>query len=98
MNNQRRKFIKKTGIVAASSVFAPNILFSTKNPKKEKLGVALVGLGYYSTYLLAPALQLTKNCELKGIVTGSPEKIPIWQKKYNIKAVSYTHLTLPTKA
>ena len=85
MNNQRRKFINKTGIVAASSVFAPNILFSTNNPKKEKLGVALVGLGYYSTYLLAPALELTKNCELKGIVTGSPEKIPIWQKKYNIK-------------
>ena len=85
MNNQRRKFIKKSGIVAASSVFAPNILLSTKNPKKEKLGVALVGLGYYSTYLLAPALQLTKNCELMGIVTGSPEKIPIWQKKYNIK-------------
>ena len=45
----------------------------------------MVGLGYYSTDLLAPALQLTKNCELKGIVTGSEHKIPIWKKKYNIK-------------
>ena len=38
MNNQRRKFINKTGIVAASSVFAPNILLSTKNPKNGKGG------------------------------------------------------------
>ena len=45
----------------------------------------MVGLGYYSKDLLAPALQLTKNCELRGIVTGSPEKIPIWQQKYGIK-------------
>lgn len=58
--------------------------FLLKKPKK-KLGVALVGLGSYSTYQLAPALQQTEFCELRGIVTGSPEKIPKWQKKYGIK-------------
>ncbi len=51
---------------------------------RKKLGVALVGLGYYSRDLLAPALQLTQHCELKGIVTGTPEKIPVWQEKYGI--------------
>lgn len=51
----------------------------------EKLGVALLGLGNYSTGLLAPALQETQHCELRGIITGSPEKIPVWQKKYGIK-------------
>lgn len=51
---------------------------------KKKLGVALVGLGYYSRDLLAPALQLTQHCSLTGIVTGSPEKIPLWQEKYGI--------------
>ena len=85
MNNERRKFIQKAGIIATTTAFAPNILLSANRPQKEKLGVALVGLGYYSTYLLAPALQLTKNCELKGIVTGSPEKIPKWQEKYKLK-------------
>lgn len=84
MKNQRRLFLQKTGIVAAASAFSPNILLSATRPKKEKLGVALVGLGYYSTDLLAPALQLTKNCELKGIVTGSPEKIPVWKEKYGL--------------
>lgn len=84
MENQRRTFIKKTGIIGAAAAFSPNVLLSATAPKKEKLGVALVGLGYYSTDLLAPALQLTKNCELKGIVTGSPEKIPKWQEKYGI--------------
>lgn len=85
MENQRRLFIQKTGVIAAASALAPNILLPAKKTQKSKLGVALVGLGYYSTDLLAPALQLTQKCELTGIVTGSPEKIPKWQEKYGIK-------------
>ena len=50
----------------------------------EPLGVALVGLGSYSTGQLAPALQLTQHCQLLGIVTGSPEKIPVWQRRHDI--------------
>ncbi len=52
--------------------------------KKEKLGIALVGLGQYSANQLAPALQETEHCYLAGIVTGTPTKIPEWQQKYNI--------------
>ena len=85
MEKQRRIFIQKAGLIAAASAFTPQILLSSTKAQKKKLGVALVGLGYYSTDLLAPALQLTNNCELRGIVTGSPEKIPIWQEKYGIK-------------
>ncbi len=84
MEKQRRIFIQKAGLIATSTALAPSTLWSVSGPKKEKLGVALVGLGYYSTDLLAPALQMTKNCELKGIVTGSPEKIPKWQEQYGI--------------
>lgn len=81
--NNRRKFIKQSGLfLAASTLPFPNFLIPKQ---KEKLGVALVGLGNYSTGQLAPALQETEYCELKGIVTGSPEKIPVWQKKYGIK-------------
>lgn len=79
----RRSFIKKSGVIlAASGLSFPHLMFSITN---KKLGVALVGLGYYSTDLLAPALQLTNHCELRGIVTGSPEKIAPWQAKYKIK-------------
>lgn len=79
----RRKFIKKSGLFLAASTL-PLTAFSIPTQKK-KLGVALVGLGYYSRDLLSPALQLTENCELRGIVTGSPEKIPVWKEKYGIK-------------
>lgn len=58
--------------------------WSSPLKSKNKLGIALMGLGYYSTDLLAPALQRTRYCELRGIVTGSPQKIPVWQKQYNI--------------
>jgi glucose-fructose oxidoreductase len=75
---KRRTFLQQSILATA----AWGIPMSRMN---LSLGVALVGLGYYSRDLLAPALQLTKNCHLQGIVTGSPEKIPVWQKKYKIK-------------
>ena len=81
--NSRRTFIKKSGIFLGATLlpFPGRIVFSSQ----KKLGVALVGLGYYSTDLLAPALEQTDYCELSGIVTGSPEKIPVWQRKYGIR-------------
>ncbi len=77
--SRRRLF--QTGAALTASASLSSRVFS--KPAK-KVGVALVGLGYYSRDLLAPALQHTQHCELRGIVTGSPEKIPVWQKKYNI--------------
>lgn len=90
MKTNRRKFIKNTSFASASLIIgacnaksqsSSNIIIPST---KEKLGVALVGLGYYSSGLLAPALQLTKHCELKGIVTGTPSKISKWQNQYGI--------------
>ena len=55
-----------------------------ERPEEEKLGIALVGLGSYSTYQLAPALQETKLCKLSGVVTGTPAKEKRWASKYGI--------------
>ena len=80
---KRRRFLQQTtlGIAGAALSFEafPYIL-----QKKERLGVALVGLGYYSTDLLAPALQLTEKCYLAGIVTGTPSKAEHWKAQYKI--------------
>lgn len=84
LNTSRRQLIKRAGIGAALLSTGAGRQVWAATPKR-KLGVALVGLGYYSRDLLAPALQLTEHCELRGIVTGSPDKIPVWQKKYGIK-------------
>lgn len=54
-------------------------------PLTSPLGVALLGLGRYSSGRLAPALALTQHCKLKGIVTGTPSKIPQWQDQYGIE-------------
>ncbi|MEX1241221.1 MAG: gfo/Idh/MocA family oxidoreductase, partial [Cyclobacteriaceae bacterium] len=48
------------GLAISSQETFANIII----PQNRKLGVALVGLGYYSTDLLAPALQLTEHCYL----------------------------------
>lgn len=81
----RRKFISQsilgaTGLAVSNAAFA-NIIIPQK---KKKLGVALVGLGYYSTDLLAPALQLTTQCYLAGIVTGTPSKAEQWKQQHNL--------------
>lgn len=84
--NNRRNFIKTTGAAALGALAIPSGFANIIVPKKkDKLGVALVGLGYYSTSVLSPALQLTQHCELKGIVTGTPKKIPAWKEKYGIE-------------
>jgi len=85
MSTKSRRDVLKTIAVGGSAIlFSPNTLLSATRQKKDKLGVALVGLGYYSTDLLAPALQQTKNCYLAGIVTGTPEKAESWKQKYKI--------------
>ena len=90
----RRSFLKTTGLALAASTL-PLPHFAYGNPQK-KLGVALLGLGGYATNNLAPALMQTKHIELRGIVTGSPEKIPVWKEKYGIKDQNvYSYETLP---
>ena len=75
--------------MAAASTGAGVLGFSApywipKRKSPDKLGIALVGLGYYSTDLLAPALQETSHSYLAGIVTGTPEKATRWKARYNI--------------
>ena len=79
----RRQFIKGMGFTVGATLFSsPIYSFMTEvtgNPeriknKKDTLGIALVGLGQYSTNQLAPALVETENCYLAGIVTGTPTK------------------------
>ena len=84
VSNSRRDSLKTLAIGSGIMVLSPFPFLSCSSNKNDKLGVALVGLGYYSTDLLAPALQQTENCYLAGIVTGTPEKAEAWKLKYNI--------------
>src|SRR6187401_3826785 len=80
----RRDIIKTLALGTGGLILSPKILRSANIYKKDRLGIALVGLGYYSTDLLAPALQQTKNCYLAGIVTGTPSKAETWKAKHKL--------------
>lgn len=81
----RRKFTKQVLAGAAGLTIAnPGLANIILPQQKTQLGVALVGLGYYSTDLLSPALQQTKNCYLAGIVTGTPAKAEKWKRDHNL--------------
>lgn len=62
----------------------PLLLRAAVPRSDKKLRVALVGLGSYATYQLAPALLETQHCTLAGIVTGTPEKAVKWKERYAI--------------
>jgi len=82
----RRKFLRDISFGIGATALAP--AFSSRAahviPAEKKLGIALVGLGSYSSYQLAPALLQTRDCYLAGIVTGTPSKEKSWSEKYNI--------------
>jgi hypothetical protein len=72
MLQSRRTFLQTLSLGTTGFLLSEKSLNVLQEGKK--LGVALVGLGNYSTRQLAPALLQTNFCQLKGIVTGSPEK------------------------
>lgn len=87
VSRSRRTFLKNTAIgLAGASLVSGTGAFPAylRAGKKKKIGYALVGLGYYSTDLLAPALMETETATLAGIVTGTPSKEKIWAEKYGI--------------
>jgi hypothetical protein len=68
----RREFLGSVSVGAALLTLSPPA--AGQSSVSRKLGVALCGLGNYARGQLGPALKLTQNCELRGVVTGSPEK------------------------
>jgi predicted dehydrogenase len=84
-HSSRRKFIRDISLGLGAAAASPALTsLASGMPTERKLGIALVGLGSYSTYELAPAFQFTRNCYLAGIVTGTPSKEKTWSEKYNI--------------
>ena len=79
--SSRRSFLGKMSLGSAALALAAR---SQTEPVAagKKLGIALCGLGGYATGQLAPALRLTKHCELRGVVTGSPEKGRKWAQDF----------------
>jgi glucose-fructose oxidoreductase len=75
----RRRLLGALGAVGIAGM-----LPTARARASRPLGVALVGLGYYSRDLLAPALRMTRHCRLAGIVTGTPAKAEAWQRLHGI--------------
>src|SRR5689334_7972105 len=92
-DSSRREFLRRLSLTAAAlaaeRLRAQN---TAENKTDRKLGVALLGLGRYSTNELGPALRQTKKCYLAGVVTGHPEKGVKWAADYNLdKKNVYTY-------
>jgi len=90
----RRLFLEHMGLAGALAL-TPHWSRAAESPPGKKLGVALVGLGNYSTHQLGPALRETKFCALTGVVTGSRAKGEQWARDYGFSQKSiYSYDTM----
>jgi glucose-fructose oxidoreductase len=78
----RRRFIGRVSAAAAFALISLPGRAQVRPRPRRKLGVALVGLGVYSTYRLGPALRSTQFCRLAGVVTGARAKGEQWARDY----------------
>ncbi len=100
MSEHSKRFSRRTFLAASAAGLAASCAntkgTSTTAKDPRALGVALLGLGNYAQSELAPGLQRTRYCALRGIVTGSPQKIPAWQRQYAIPDGNvYDYASLP---
>lgn len=51
---------------------------------KRKIRFGVIGLGYISQVAVLPAFAHAKNCELKALISGDPEKLRKLGKKYKV--------------
>jgi glucose-fructose oxidoreductase len=78
-SDTRRGFL---GRFAAGATALTLLHHARAQPAPRKLGIAIAGLGGYATGQLAPALKLTQHVELRGVITGSPEKGRQWAREF----------------
>ena len=91
----RRTFLHQLALSAGALTLArPGWAASPTKPAR-KLGVALAGLGSYSSGQLAPALKQTEWCHLTGVVTGSRDKGERWAREHGFSPRNiYTYDTM----
>jgi predicted dehydrogenase len=87
----RRNFLEKitlgtaaTAAAATLPAFACGINYPLENRGDKRLNIALCGLGRYANYVAEGIQSSSEYCRVAGIVTGTPSKIPVWQKRFAI--------------
>ena len=87
----RRKFLGRLGAGGAALGIAPGLLGEASGGSSRKIGIALCGLGNYSTGQLGPALRQTRHCYLAGVITGDAAKGRRWARNYDFPESSVYH-------
>src|SRR6185295_14077700 len=91
--SSRRDFISRLSAGTAALALAGRA--DAQSTPSRKLGIALCGLGNYARGQLAPALKLTQDVELRGVVTGSREKGAAWAKEFGFPEKNiYNYVTM----
>jgi glucose-fructose oxidoreductase len=80
-SSSRRRFLEQLTLGAGALALVPHSRGAAATPGK-KLGIAICGLGGYANGQLAPALKLTQECAVRGVITGSPQKGAAWAKEF----------------
>ena len=74
----RRDFVKTTTLLGASLALAPNMAFGMSSSKKEKVNIALIGVGLRGTNHLTNLLQRNDVSIVAFVILTPKELIYVW--------------------
>jgi predicted dehydrogenase len=84
MSTTRREFLVSVSAAVAAGMTQGGFHSTARAGEDRKFGVAVVGLGNFSTQTLIPAFQSSPRCRLAAIVSGSPGKSRFWSDRCQI--------------
>jgi len=84
---KRRELIKNGGLAIIASAIAPSVLAQEKENdfslEKEKIGYAILGLGFFASYVI-PKIKMCEKSKVTALISNDKDKANEWKTKYNL--------------
>ena len=105
MNNKKQKLNRRSFMGHSAKIAAAGFMLNKLPASSKKLfefegeiKVAVIGCGGRGTGAVSQAIEADKDVRLVSMADAFKDQVDECLKSLNEKSVSYTHLTLPTKA